>query len=183
MSDLKALRAELDVTFLYAASDPLETLVMAQQLVVIEGGRLVQNGPVERVYDHPDHAASMRLVGFPRANLLPGRWTDDRVAAGPLRFSTSGSEAGRDVLVGIRPEAVGAPGRGVEGEGVVSLVEDLGGERVIYLDCADVTLTIVRPVDETRAPVLGERMRFSIAPREIIVFDAGSGAVLGRGAA
>jgi len=78
---------------------------------------------------------------------------------------------------------VGAPGGGVEGEGVVSLVEDLGGERVIYLDCADVTLTIVRPVDETRAPVLGERMRFSIAPREIVVFDAASRAVLGRGAA
>jgi multiple sugar transport system ATP-binding protein len=181
MGDLKALRAELDATFLYAASDPLEALTMARDMVVIEGGRLVQAGPVDVVYDRPQNAAAMRLVGFPRANLTPGTWRDGVVEAGPLRFAASEPGDGRSILVGARPEAFGPEGS-VSVEGSVALVEDLGGEVVTYLDCAGAALTVAAGADAAPdRPALGSTLRLAAAPRDLLVFDARDGALLARG--
>ncbi|NAZ37867.1 ABC transporter ATP-binding protein [Rubellimicrobium sp. CFH 75288] len=177
MADLKTLGAELGATFLYAASDPLETLTMAQRLAVLEGGRLVQAGPVEEVYAEPAAEAALRLVGFPRANLLAGRRREGVVEAGPLRFAAGGPDG--EVLVGLRPEAAGPPGRGVAGEGVVTLVEDLGAELVVYLDCAGEALTLVRLAEEG-APAIGTTFRFGVDPADLMLFDRATGLALGR---
>jgi multiple sugar transport system ATP-binding protein len=181
MWDLKALRSELDATFLYATSDPLEALTMARDLVVVEAGRLVQAGPMETVYTHPENAAALRLVGFPRANLTPGRWLNGRVEAGPLRFAAEGEGDGRAVLVGTRPEAFG-PSGAVGVEGAVTLIEDLGGEIVTYLDCDGEDLTVVASADAVPDhPPFGARLRLFADPRDLLVFDAGTGALLARG--
>jgi multiple sugar transport system ATP-binding protein len=184
MGDLKALRIELDATFLYATSDPLEALTMAQDLLVVEGGRLVQGGPVDAVYAAPDFEASLRLVGFPRANLAAGVQAGDTVTAGPLRFRTAARGDG-PVTVGFRPEAL-QPGAdaGVAIEGAVSLVEDLGGETVIYVEAGGLSLTMVRPLEATGpSPRMGERIVLSADPAALMVFDAATGRALTRGAA
>lgn len=184
MGDLKHLRAELDATFIYATSDPLEALTMAQDLVVIEGGRLVQQGPVEAVYAAPAVEAALRLVGFPRSNVARGEWVGETVTAGPLRFHAIGRGDG-PVIVGFRPEAL-RPGNGgpVTLEGAVSLVEDLGGETVIYLNCAGLPLTMVRPPDaDGLPPRMGDRLTLSASPETLMVFDAIDGRLLARGAA
>jgi ABC-type sugar transport system ATPase subunit len=189
MADLKALRVELGATFLYATSDPLEVLTMAQDLVVIEDGRLVQSGPVEAVYAQPERAASLRLVGFPRANLVRGRWSARDVEAGPFRFPVAGMGDGRAVTVGVRPEAMAAANgaeaaEGVRLEGEVALVEDLGGEQVIYVDCAGETLTVMRNADSTSPmPALGDRLALAVDPGALIVFDGATGERLATGGA
>ncbi|TNC63212.1 ABC transporter ATP-binding protein [Rubellimicrobium roseum] len=182
MGDLKLLAAELGATFLYAASDPLETLTMAQELAVLERGRVVRKGPVEQVYAEPGNEAAMRLVGFPRANLLPGRWQGGAVEAGPFRFPVAGRGEGQEVLVGLRPEDAGAPGRGVTAQGTVTLVEDLGAELVVYLDCGGQPLTVIRLAEEG-APGLGQPLAFGVSPSDLLVFDRRTGDALGRGAA
>lgn len=183
MGDLKALRAELDATFVYATSDPLEALTMARDLIVLESGRLVQAGPVEAVYAHPDNAAALQLVGFPRANLTPGRWRKGTVEAGPLRFAArgNGEDDDRAVLVGSRPEAFGQTGT-VTVDGTVTLVEDLGGEIVTYLDCDGSALTVVDSADAMpNRPDLGARLRLAAVPESFLVFDSSTGALLARG--
>lgn len=181
MDDLKGLRAELDATFLYATSDPLEALTMAREIVVMEAGRVVQHGPVAEVYAAPACAAALRLTGFPRANLAPGVWRDGRVEAGPLRFATPGGASARDVLVGLRPEALAGGDVTVEGE--VMLVEELGSERVVYLDCADYPLTMACGAEGADAPPIGARLRLGVRPQDLVLFDAASGARIGRGEA
>ena len=169
MADLKALARDLGATVLYAASDPLETLAMAQELVVLDAGRVVQAGPVERVYASPRSEAAMRLVGFPRANLVAGRATGGRVEAGPLAFAARCPDG--PVTVGLRPEAPApfAPGA-VPFEGTVTLVEDLGAELVVYLDCAGTALTLARAVEEGPPPEAGARLRLGVAPADLVVF-------------
>ena len=73
MDDLKDLRAELDATFLYITSNSLEALTMADRLVVMDAGRVLQSGPVETVYQQPSVLRAAELVGFPRCNVLSGR--------------------------------------------------------------------------------------------------------------
>ena len=72
MDDLKSLREELKATFLYATSDSLEALTMAQRLVVLDRGRVVQYDDADRVYHQPSHLRSLELIGFPHANVING---------------------------------------------------------------------------------------------------------------
>ncbi len=181
MDDLKALRAELRATFLYGTSDSLEALTMADRLVVLDDGRVVQHDAVEAVYDEPVHARSMALVGFPQANLIEGTLANGVVEAGPFRFRVAANGPTRGIVAGIRPESIRLGGsEGIGGSGRVRLVEDLGGEYVVYVDCGALTLTTAQPV-RGPAPAYASTTAFAIDPAEIVVFDAQTGDRLGRG--
>jgi ABC-type sugar transport system ATPase subunit len=182
MDDLKSLRAELKATFLYGTSDSLEALTMADRLVVLDAGRVMQHDGVERVYDEPAHVRAMELVGFPRANFIEGSLANGSVEAGPFRFRLAANGAPRGVVAGIRPEAVRlGGGEGLRAAGRVRLVEDLGGEYVVYLDVGALSVTTALPV-RGEPPAYGAELGFAVAPEDVVVFDAGTGARLGRGA-
>ncbi len=174
MDELKALREDLKATFLYATSDSLEALTMAQHLVVMDAGRVVQHDEAVRLYHAPLHRRSLELIGFPQANLIEGTMGDGIVAAGPLRFACQGAD--RAVVVGLRPEAI-RPGRGhgVHGTGRVTLVENLGGELVVYLDAAGTPLTMSFPVTEREEPAFDSLFEFTIDPDDFMLFDARNG--------
>ncbi|UCF91635.1 MAG: ABC transporter ATP-binding protein, partial [Desulfobacterales bacterium] len=70
--DLKQMQEALLATFLYTTSDPLEALALADQVAVLEGGRIVEAGPLEKLYRQPGHRRTMELLGFPQSNLMAG---------------------------------------------------------------------------------------------------------------
>jgi ABC-type sugar transport system ATPase subunit len=184
MDDLKSLQTELKATFLYATSDSLEALTMARTLVVMDAGRVVQTGDVADVYDAPEDARTLSLVGFPQANLFDGRLDGGIVVAGPFRFAFDGAAPDQPVRVGLRPEALrleaAAPGRpGAQGR--VRLVEDLGGERVVYLDVDGLAMTAAFAADDAPPPHEGAVVELGVDPGALVVFAAGDGRRLGRG--
>lgn len=179
MEDLKALRRELDATFVYATADSVEALTLATDLVVLDGGRVIQAGPTEAVYLRPSSARAMELVGFPRANLLPGRIENERLRAGPIGTVFPG-QGDIDVLVGIRPEAVRLARSDIENEALelsasVSLIEDLGSEIVVYADVDGTSLTAAFAVGDAMLPSLGDSIPLAIDPASIVLFDAADG--------
>ena len=92
MDDLRELRAELGKTFLYGTADSVEAMTLATRIVVLDGGRVVQEGPTESVYVAPRHPRAMELVGFPRANLLSGRIEEGILRAGPISLPVEETE-------------------------------------------------------------------------------------------
>ncbi|NIA69544.1 ABC transporter ATP-binding protein [Pelagibius litoralis] len=183
MDELKSLQTELKATFLYATSDSMEALTMAERLIVLDKGRKVQDGSVETVYREPDHLRAMELIGFPRANLIGGRHSSGLLEAGPFRIPLHRDTPG-EVVIGIRPEAIKLGGnQGIAASAEVRLVEDLGSEYVVYLDSNGQALTAAYPVGDSPAPAFQSSQGFAVEPRDIVIFDAGSGARIGRGAA
>ena len=179
MDELKDLRAELKATFLYATSDSLEALTMAQKLVVLDRGRVVQHGDADEVYHHPRHLRSLELIGFPQANLLRGISDGATVEAGPLRFSLAEGGSIGPIVAGFRPEALKPEtGRGVEGRCRVTIVENLGGEYVIHVEDKGASMVMSFPVAERPAPAFDAEIPFSLSPADIVMFDATTGARL-----
>ncbi len=126
MDDLKAMRAELGATFLYATSDSLEALNMAEDLVVLDRGRVVDANAVSAVYHAPRHVRAAELVGFPRCNLLPGTLEAGLCRTGLLDFPVAASGRG-EVIVALRPEhIVHGPGPADAQPGTVRLLENSG---------------------------------------------------------
>jgi molybdate transport system ATP-binding protein len=88
---------------LVVTHDPLEAMALADRLVVMENGHLVQTGTAAEVAEHPRSQYVADLVGV---NLLRGEASDGSVKlAGDRMVAVAGAEQG-DVFVVVHPRAV-----------------------------------------------------------------------------
>ena len=136
---------------LLVTHDPLEALVLADRLVVIEDGRVVQDGSPAQVSRQPATEYVARLVGL---NLYPGRADDGEVvldAGGTLAIP--GGQRG-PVLVAVRPSSV-----------TVSLERPHGSARNTW------------PGRVTGLTMLADRIRLSVDSEPPILADVTPAAV------
>ena len=111
--------------------DPEEAALLADEVVVVAAGRLLQAGPTGEVYGHPVSAEVARLVGF---EILAGVAEPGGVRCGHvvLEADAHGAAHGQPVLWGVRPEQVRLhPGGRYEAE--VVDVASLGSAAAVTL--------------------------------------------------
>jgi len=101
--DLKHHLASFPGLRLVVTHDPLEAAALADRLVVMEHGRLVQTGTPAEVTEHPRSQYVADLVGV---NLMRGQADQGsvRLANGPM-VAAAGAESG-DVFAVVHPRAV-----------------------------------------------------------------------------
>jgi len=103
-AELKLHLAEFTGPCLLVTHDPIEALVLADQLIILEGGRIVQEGTPAQIARQPATDYVAKLVGL---NLYPGRADGSQVAltaGGSLIVADHGQHG--DVLVAVRPSAI-----------------------------------------------------------------------------
>jgi molybdate transport system permease protein len=61
--DLLALQAEMNATTILVTHDPAEAMLLADELILLEAGRVLQVGPVQEVFARPINEAAARLLG------------------------------------------------------------------------------------------------------------------------
>ena len=174
IDELKSIQQKLKATFLYATSDSLEALTMAEDLVVFDAGSVVQHDKVRTVYRVPEHHRAMELIGFPKSNLLPINRQGTKVMAGPFAIDGAPESAS---LAGLRPEAilVDSNTTGAKATGTVQLVEDLGAENIIYVDAGAHSLTIAKATNGSHVTPEGSAVTLSINPADLVFFDSQTG--------
>jgi ABC-type Fe3+/spermidine/putrescine transport system ATPase subunit len=79
--DLKRLQEQLGLTTVYVTHDQAEAMVIADHIVVMEKGRIVQVGSAEEIYGRPKSNFVASFMGH--SNLLPGEVlsVDDDIGA------------------------------------------------------------------------------------------------------
>jgi ABC-type Fe3+/spermidine/putrescine transport system ATPase subunit len=112
--EIRVLRAEAGVAALYATHDAAEALAVADRLVLVRDGRIVQGGPPVDVYERPVDLWAARLTG--PATRLRGRAEAGGLVVGEVSVLPLGVPAAGgmwDLLV--RPEwaVLGGPLAGV----------------------------------------------------------------------
>ncbi|SNT47345.1 molybdate transport system ATP-binding protein [Actinomadura meyerae] len=83
--------------------DPLDAMVLADRIAVVEGGRLVQEGAPADVARHPRTDYVARLVGL---NLYRGRAEGGTVAIGDGATLDTVDSPGGEVFIAFEPSAV-----------------------------------------------------------------------------
>ena len=103
-AELKRHLADFAGPCLLVTHDPLEALVLADRLLVLEGGRIVQEGTPAQIARQPATDYVAKLVGL---NLYAGRADGSQVtlSAGGS-FVIAGQDQHGDVLVAVRPSAI-----------------------------------------------------------------------------
>ena len=62
-ADIKRIAAETGVTVIIVSHDPADGLFLADELLLIKEGKLIQQGKPSLVYNHPKHIYTAQLLG------------------------------------------------------------------------------------------------------------------------
>ncbi len=62
-ADIKRIAAETGVTVIIVSHDPADGLFLADELLLVKGGELIQKGKPAVVYNHPEHIYTAQLLG------------------------------------------------------------------------------------------------------------------------
>lgn len=101
---VQALLQETGIATLMVTHDPEEAMFMADRILVMDEGRILQAGTPEEVFAHP---ATSYVAGlFGSVNRLEGRVQDGQVATLIGAFPAPGLSGGVRAEVIIRPEAL-----------------------------------------------------------------------------
>ena len=175
------MRAELGATFLYVTSDSLEALTMAEDLIVLDAGHVVEANPVAEVYHSPRHLRAAELVGFPRCNVLAGVLDAGGLCrTGIVDFPLSApTNFVGEVAVVARPEQIAYRADGAPA--TVRLMENLGAECVVYFEAGGQTLVTSVPSPSVAHLDIDSPFPFVVRGEGLLVFDRASGALVGRG--
>jgi lactose/L-arabinose transport system ATP-binding protein len=184
----RELRAECDRlhqalkrTFIYVTHDQEEAMTLADRIVVMRAGEIVQVGTPMEIYSDPVNYFVADFFGSPSMNLLVGEIVRTNGAgrfrgagfelALPDRFKSAQSGV---ATLGIRPEHVGVT---LGGEGDITLpvrlVEPLGRDTLLYFDAGTERAFIAVSEGLDMADVkVGARMALSLDPRRLYLFGA-----------
>ena len=175
--ELHALQAELGATTILVTHDPLEAALLADEVLVLAEGRVLQSGAVPSVFRRPANETVARLLGAD--NVAEGVVADVRhIAIGDGVLLATG---GPDLTPGARVGWSFAPGRArIAAEGMyrgrVESVVATGLVRQVTLRAGDAHVRIFD--GHTDAP-LGEVCRFDIDPQSVQVWPLEDGVVVG----
>jgi multiple sugar transport system ATP-binding protein len=208
-TEISRIQRHLGVATVYVTHDQVEAMTMGDRVAVMRDGVVLQCDEPQSVYERPVNMFVGAFIGSPAMNLYEGTVEDGAAAVrlGSQRLvlppavrtapRSLARYAGREVVVGLRPEhlSLGDGGAGLGQpvlEARVELVEALGSELLVYfdLDATRVLAEGAREADEEdlvsggqgvarvppRARVRpGDQTRFLVDVGEMHFFDPVSG--------
>jgi multiple sugar transport system ATP-binding protein len=177
-TEIKQLHRRLGATMVFVTHDQVEAMTMADRIVVMNDGRVEQEGTPLELYDRPVNRFVAGFIGSPAMNFFAGRIrvesTPRFVSDGGITFPLLNAPAaadGRSVVCGIRPEHFELGSGTVDAE--VLEVEPTGSETQVL---ARVSRHEVVGLFRERISVApGETIRFAPVFAHIHVFDAETG--------
>jgi len=186
--ELKRLQRDLGVTTIYVTHDQAEAMTLADQLVVMNAGRVLQVGYPEEVYLHPNSIFVAGFIGNPGMNFLPGKLDKQSwqivsdcfefSLPAPLHAQLAGVPDRTELVLGIRPEDVQVDLAPLPGtlSASVYISEVLGKETLLTLICGPNRVKAI--VGAMVRLEIGTAVWMSFAPTGLRIFDARTEALL-----
>jgi multiple sugar transport system ATP-binding protein len=151
-AEITNVQRRIGAPTLYVTHDQTEAMTMGDRVAVLQDGVLQQLGSPSELYDHPANIFIAGFIGSPAMNLVASR-LENRDGRYVVPFGRSeilvpprllerrrglAGYAGREIILGIRPEDIsdGAKTTGADGTvaAVVARTESLGSELVVYFE-------------------------------------------------
>ena len=180
-AQLKHLQRDLATTTIYVTHDQVEAMTLADRIVIMDKGRIQQQGSPAEIYAHPANTFVAGFVGSPPMNLLSGV-----LESGGFRHESGlipGVGVGRSgpAILGQRPEDLRLcpPGSGLSGE--VFSSELLGDATLVAVTLGPTLVTV--KVGPAEGRPIGETIGVAVDVSRVHLFDTASGRRLDGGPA
>ncbi len=173
--ELRKLHDKLKTTTVFVTHDQNEAMALADHIVVMNNGEILQADDPQGIYNFPNCAFVAQFIGRPPMNLLEIRAP---VVPGATQVIVDGQAIdvplvqayAERVLLGVRPEHVrpSAPGCGLPAR--VEHVEYFGSHWIAEFSSAAGPIKVV--VDKSMKPCEGEHVGLSFDTHRVVLFDA-----------
>ena len=182
--EISALHKELKTTMIYVTHDQVEAMTLADKILVLKDGKVMQIGPPMELYHHPANKFVAGFIGAPSMNFLevridnatPKSVSVDNPDLGTVKLPRAGRgfKKGDKAVFGIRPQhielekAKGAAGW-KKGSARVLLTERLGNETIVETELkSGARLTLALATDAQLK--VGHDIRFAFDPAQAHIF-------------
>jgi len=154
-AELSKLQRRLKTTTVYVTHDQVEAMTMGHRIAVLRPcgsdpkvSNLTQVGTPMEIYDTPQNLFTAGFMGTPKMNLLKARLSDDgrdvlfygvRIPVAAPFAEAARKHKGREVILGIRPEHIGAENEidwasDTSVSGAIEILEPLGHEVIVHFE-------------------------------------------------
>lgn len=166
-----ALLKETRSTCLLVTHDPSEAMGMADRILLMRNGELVQTGTPEELYRRP--ADIEAALFFSEANVLTGRVRAGKVTTPLGDFAVPGAGEGDIARVAIRPQGLKLTDAEVGIEGYVLDSRFLGEYSRSLILFKGIEDPVVGRFAAAEAPTAGATVNFAIDGHHVLVFPSG----------
>lgn len=147
--ELVRLHKTLGTTTIYVTHDQTEAMTMADQIVLLDDGKIQQVGAPEEFYNRPENLFVAGFIGSPTMNIFHGTMKDGMFindsntvtcAPSPEDREALNAYEGKRVALGIRSERILSGPAEDEAQTLdaeVEVIEMLGKEKLLYSKLKD----------------------------------------------
>lgn len=142
--EIAKLHNQLGATTIYVTHDQVEAMTLADKIVVLKDGVVMQVGAPMDLFNDPGNEFVASFLGSPKMNFFGGKLTGLSeggetagfegvgISVDAVRLVSSNKKAGDEARLGIRPQHLRLDDNG-QLKGKITLVERLGTETVVEL--------------------------------------------------
>ncbi len=184
---IQRLHQRLETTFIYVTHDQVEAMTMGMRIAVLKDGLLQQIDTPQNLYDKPDNVFVAGFIGSPSMNFFDATIVQEngslyadtgafRVKASKAKADSWQREAGRRVILGIRPEDIHDPNftppgiNPVHVNAQVDVRELMGNEVQLYLKSGN--YDYIARVDPRTSATIGNELEMVFNADSLHLFDA-----------
>lgn len=177
--EIAKLHTQLGATTIYVTHDQVEAMTLADKIVVLKDGEVMQVGSPMELFNYPANEFVAGFLGSPKMNFFSGVLTSgagsnegqfegDGLSVNGVRLVSTEKANGAEIKLGIRPQHLVVDPNG-QLKGTATLVERLGTETVIEL-INDNGNSFRCASPENLEISNGQEVRFSFNPEQARLF-------------
>lgn len=161
--EIKALQARLGMTVIYVTHDQVEAISMGDRVILMQNGRIVQDGSPTELYNRPASAFAASFIGSPAMNLVQLTASDSAAVIDGEPTVAVAPAAAAGGQLGIRPEDIEVLADAADGVPAEVIDEEyLGADTILQLGVGRQRLRARLPGKRQMPP--GTRCRLAWAP-------------------
>ena len=170
--EIARLHDELKTTMIYVTHDQVEAMTLADRIVILNNGRIEQEGAPLDLYQLPANRFVAGFLGQPKMNFVPvvTDGGDLRLGAGGPVLLSRPLLAGEPVEIGIRPDAIAIAETGLPAR--IVLVERLGGSSLVHTRVEGLGPMLTIELPGTFEAAANAEVKLAIDPSRAHVFDS-----------
>jgi multiple sugar transport system ATP-binding protein len=177
--EIAKLHDQLGATTIYVTHDQVEAMTLADKIVVLKDGRVMQVGSPMELFNSPANEFVAGFLGSPKMNFFDGvlsggagsalgQFDGEGLAVDGVRLVSQDKSNGDAVRLGVRPQHMLLDDNGPL-QGTVTLVERLGTETVVEL-VTDSQTSFRLASPESLDIANGQQVRFTFDPARAHLF-------------
>ena len=170
--EISKLHKELGVTTIYVTHDQVEAMTLADKIVVLNEGKIIQIGSPHKLYNYPKNLFVAEFIGTPKMNILDCIKKEGYIYLDKNKKTNIKTKKESIFKLGIRPDNIEI----CKSEknilsGHIKFCEYLGSEQYVYVDCEINNKLIIVKIDPNIKVVLNEKIGLKFISKYVHFFS------------